>query len=211
VLKRIFCSAAQCRKQIDGQFSHWRGCSRLQWIHSIKVIFCFHFLQPHQALIQFPDDQCSEAIPIPIKSGLNELPPAALANRSTAQPRAPSPRFSVSTTRRSVPTAAEKTEYGTRFTSPTAEAPKLTQDRDNFSSHLEQERAHDNPPELENDTSPRESAGPAANWSNVMQQSVRMDRRAATELSNIAQPGSYQLPTPPHACGSRSSRGTALH
>jgi hypothetical protein len=97
-----------------------------------------------------------------------------------------------------------------RYTSPTAEAPKLTQDRDNSSSHPEQERAHDNPPELDNDTSPRESAGPAANWSNVMQQSVRMDRRAATELSNVAQPGSHQRPTPSRDCGSRCSRCTPL-
>ncbi len=150
----------------------------------------FQYLQLNSALFHcFSHDRCSEAIPIPIKAGLNELPPPALANRSTAQPRVPSPRFSVSTTRRSVPTAAEKTEYGARYTS---QAPKRIHDTHSISSILDEEKANADPPELNTSmesNSPRESAVPA-NWSNVMQQSVRMDRRAITELSNVAQSGS---------------------
>jgi hypothetical protein len=142
------------------------------------------------------DDPCSEAIPIPIKAGPNELPPRTLANRSTAQPRVPSPRFSISTTRRSVPTAAEMTEYGVRFVSPTADTTQRMQVTDMSASPQDVGETPGDPAGLDNvmaSTSPRDSAGPA-NWSNVMQQSVRMDRRAVTELSNVAPSGTDQHP-----------------
>jgi hypothetical protein len=114
-----------------------------------------------------------------------------MADRRTAQPRVLSPRFSISTTRRSVPTAAEETEYGARFSLRTPGASDQTQLQGTaFASGNKDQELQDNEigDEQVDTEGPASGPGPS-NWSNVMQQSVRMDRRSSTEHSVIAKSG----------------------
>lgn len=93
-----------------------------------------------------------------------------------------------------MPTAAEETEYGARFSLRTPGAADTLQIREQASSPTLEQNNQDQGTSNEEAADARNESQEAnvqapPNWSNVMQQSVRMDRRSTTEHSNIPKSG----------------------